>query len=321
LSPLCRHSVNDPASLRTAPVIASGSARSTNLGIIATLAMMICAMTVCLPLHGLGVVRDGTAEDEWLTSGGALDRALSQMKPLFIVLELDSDEDTNQRIKEILSDSGAKKSLSQTIWLKDRWEKIGDRWSWKSSSDDMTDKQRSVEQSARKRLEKLLHASGGKTVVAIFDPYLENGTLLQAGKLRSANLRKAIRASVKLSSAYQRSRTVTRKQLDKAQGFVQDSKHPEALRLLTQSALFKFPPIEPLLKRRDQLLEILHGRWKEARAEARELEHSNKLGEAAAKLETILKEYPHPEWDKQIREDVGRVWRRIQGPLFPGASR
>ena len=77
---------------------------------------------------------------------------------------------------------------------------------------------------------------------------------------------------------------------------------------------FDFPPNEPLLDRRAQLMEILEKRWKEARAEARDLELSNKLAEAAAKLEVILKEYPHPEWEKQIREDIGRVWRRIQGP-------
>ena len=139
--------------------------------------------------------------------------------------------------------------------------------------------------------------------------------LLQSGKLRSSNLRKAIRASIKLATTYERTRKITLLQVDKAQGFVQDSKHPQELQILTEEKFFKFPAVEPLLNRRDQLLEILHERWKEARFKAREMERSNQLAEAAAELEKILKEFPHPDWEKQIREDIGRGWRRIQGPV------
>lgn len=255
-----------------------------------------------------------TMSPEYLSAGVALEKALQKLQPIFLVLELDSDEGTRARLKKVLDDSAVQKSLKEAICLKDFWSRENGEWRWRDLSADYNEKQRKSESSARKVLEKLLRSSSEKSVVAIFDPYLNKGTLFSNSKLRASNLRKAIRTSQKVSEGYRRSRLLGEKILDRAQGFVQDERNADSLRTLVKLDELKFPPTEPLLDRRVRLMEILEKRWKEARAEARDLELSNKLAAAASKLEVILKEYPHPEWEKQIRDDIGRVWRRIQGP-------
>ena len=275
---------------------------------------VLCLSLVLTGIESRAQEPEESMSPEWLSAGVALEKAVQKLQPVFVVLELDSDEETRVRLQKVLSDSAVEKSLKDLICLKESWSRENGEWRWRDHSAGLDGNQRNKENSARKVLEKLLRSSSGKSVVAVFDPYLNKGTLFSYSKLRASNFRKAIRTSLKLSEGYRRARVLGEKLLDRAQGFVQDARHPDSLRTLAKMDEFRFPPNEPLLDRRAQLMEILEKRWKEARAEARDLELSNKLAEAAAKLEVILKEYPHPEWEKQIREDIGRVWRRIQGP-------
>lgn len=258
---------------------------------------------------------DSRGEDpEWLKPGQALEQSLDKLLPLFVVLELDSDEETTERLSKTLNDSSVKKSFEDVIFLRDHWVKTKGSWQWQRLPADLNSKQREAEVATRRLLEKLILASGGKSVVAVFDPYLQKGTVLTLSKLRAANVRKAIRATSKLCDGFRRSRKLAGKLLDKAQSQVQDSQNALALKTLADLDRFKFPHNEPLLARRTKLMEVLEERWKKARFEAREMERSNKLAAAAARLEEILKEFPHPAWEKEIRDDIGRVWRRIQGP-------
>ena len=253
-------------------------------------------------------------ELKWNRPGQALDQALGKLFPVIVVLALDSDEEITNKLAEVLGESSVKKSLDEVVLLRDEWVKTEKGWQWKVLPPDLDSDQRKSETASRQLLERLIVASGGKSVVAVFDPYLQKGTVLKASKLRASNLRKAIRATTKICEGFRRSRGLAEKLLDKAQMQVQDMQNAAALRTLAGLERFKFPANEPLLSRRTKLMELLEERWKKARFEAREMERSNRLAAAAARLEEILKEFPYPDWEKEIREDIGRVWRRIQGP-------
>ncbi len=253
-------------------------------------------------------------EVKWSRPGQALDQSLENLFPVIVVLALESDEETADKVAKVLEESSVKKLLSDVVLLRDRWIKTEKGWQWTKLPSNLDSGQRKSETASRQLLERLIVASGGKSVVAIFDPYLQKGTMLTPSKLRASNVRKAIRATTKICDGFRRSRELAGKLLDKAQMQVQDMQNASALRTLAGLERFRFPDNEPLLKRRAKLLELLEERWKKARFEAREMERSNRLAAAAARLEEILKEFPYPEWEKEIREDIGRVWRRIQGP-------
>ena len=253
-------------------------------------------------------------EVKWSRPGQALDQSLENLFPVIVVLALESDEETADKVAKVLEESSVKKLLSDVVLLRDRWIKTEKGWQWTKLPSNLDSGQRKSEIASRQMLERLIVASGGKSVVAIFDPYLQKGTMLTPSKLRASNVRKAIRATTKICDGFRRSRELAGKLLDKAQMQVQDMQNASALRTLAGLERFRFPDNEPLLKRRAKLLELLEERWKKARFEAREMERSNRLAAAAARFEEILKEFPYPEWEKEIREDIGRVWRRIQGP-------
>ena len=276
-------------------------------------------LLILLAWCGVPGVNPLTADEKdkpvaWETPGVALEKSIPALKPVLVYLKTESDSETDQKILGTLEDSGLKKMLPEILLLQDQWSRSGNDWRWKPLSGELASKAREREISARKLLEKLITASGGKSVVAVFDPYLHQGTVLTLAKLRASNLRKAIRASTKICDGFRRSRGLAEKLLDKAQLQVQDSRNAEALRTLAGMKRFRFPAGEPLLSRQSKLMEVLEERWKKARFEAREMERANRLAAAASRLEEILKEFPHPEWEKEIREDIGRVWRRIQGP-------
>ena len=253
-------------------------------------------------------------EVKWNRPGQALDQSLEKLFPVIVLLALESDEETTDKLANVLEDSSVKKLLSEVVLLRDKWIKTDKGWQWTKLPANLDSGQRKSETASRQLLERLIGASGGKSVVAIFDPYLQKGTVLTPSKLRASNIRKAIRATTKFCDGFRRSRELAGKLLDKAQMQVQDMQNASALRTLAGLERFRFPDNEPLLKRRSKLMELLEERWKKARFEAREMERSNRLAAAAARLEEILKEFPYPEWEKEIREDIGRVWRSIQGP-------
>jgi len=85
-------------------------------------------------------------------------------------------------------------------------------------------------------------------------------------------------------------------------------------RLLSQVAELALPAASPPAQRRLEVLGIVEKRWREAMAKAKQLEQKKRLGEAASALEKVLRDYPHAPWEKQTRTEIGRVWRRIQGP-------
>ena len=253
-------------------------------------------------------------ELKWNRPGQALDQSLDKLFPVIVLLALESDEETTDKLANVLEDSSVKKLLSEVVLLREKWIKTEKGWQWSKLPSNLDSGQRKSETTSRQLLERLIGASGGKSVVAIFDPYLQKGTVLTPSKLRASNVRKAIRATTKICDGFRRSRELAGKLLDKAQMQVQDVQNAPALRTLAGLERFRFPENEPLLNRRVKLMEILEERWKKARFEAREMERSNRLAAAAARLEEILKEFPYPDWEKEIREDIGRVWRRIQGP-------
>lgn len=85
-------------------------------------------------------------------------------------------------------------------------------------------------------------------------------------------------------------------------------------RLLTEVTGLELPPEAPPEQRRVELLKMVEKLWQKAMDQAKELERKNRLGEAASALEMVLKKFPHEAWEKQTRAEIGRVWKRIQGP-------
>lgn len=297
----------DSTETRFAPL--SGLSKVASLTFLSAIFLSLFFISVT-DLHAVS----DEGELKWDRPGQALDQSLEKLFPVIVLLALESDEEITGKLANVLEDSSVKKSLSEVVLLRDKWIKTDKGWQWAKLPSNLDSGQRKSETASRKLLERLIGASGGKSVVAIFDPYLQKGTVLTPSKLRASNVRKAIRATTKICDGFRRSRELAGKLLDKAQMQVQDVQNAPALRTLAGLERFRFPENEPLLKRRVKLMEILEERWKKARFEAREMERSNRLAAAAARLEEILKEFPYPDWEKEIREDIGRVWRRIQGP-------
>ena len=102
--------------------------------------------------------------------------------------------------------------------------------------------------------------------------------------------------------------------IGKATLLLQRGETADCCRQLEQAQKLKVPAQAPPEKRRVEVLGLLEKQWRQAMAKAKELERSNRLGEAASAYEKILKDFPHDPWEKEIRQEIGRVWRRIQGP-------
>ena len=251
---------------------------------------------------------------KWETPSKAIEKSIRDLKPLLIVIQCEGDIETGSKLEAVLEDRAVQSLVSDVILLRADWVKSGDGWIWKPFPEDWSESRKSVEDSERKNLSKIFGKPKGKTVVALFDPYLNKGTPFKGSQLKASKVRKVLRATLKVCQVYSRSRKAGEQLLDQSQLLVQDQKNKDAIRLMTQLDSLKFPEREPLLERRRKLHEILEIRWKNRRSDAREMELNQKLAAAASSYEEILKEFPHPPWEKEIREDIGRVWRRIQGP-------
>lgn len=261
---------------------------------------------------------DDSTDIHWTIPELAWPKALKLAQPMLLVLESSSDSGPVATLEEQLLQRSTARLMEKVVAVRVVLaEGDGGGWNW-SVEDPLGDSEESAERWSRDRvrpfLEKMFGKPDGKSKIAILDLLGRKRAQLEGDKISGSALRKGLKMAAKECSILARKMAQESRIVDKATLLLQRGETANCCRQLEQAQKLKVPLEAPPEKRRIEVLGLLEKKWREAMAKAKELERKNRLGEAASAYEKILKDFPHDPWEKEIRQEIGRVWRRIQGP-------
>ena len=274
--------------------------------------LLLC---LCTALLGASDTPDALP---WLSPEQGLPRALQLRQPQLVLLESPTDAGPARHLEQQLGNSSTARLLKDVVLIRIVWvvDSSGDM-QWPVPEDSVSAKDRQDHWS-RKRARKVIESALGppvpETVVAVLDLFGRQRARLQGKNISSSTLKKVLRQASQESRMLARKSAAATKLLDRATLVLGKEDTASCCRLLTEVTGLKLPPEAPPEQRRVELLEMVEKRWQKAMDQAKELERKNRLGEAASALEMVLKKFPHEAWEKQTRAEIGRVWKRIQGP-------
>jgi len=272
----------------------------------------------------------------WVSPQLGLARALQQRQPVLVLLESPGDPDPARHLEEQLQSSSIARSIRDVVLIRVVWKRGSKgEWLWPEGTDredgdredddredddreDAVDSQDAVKPWSRERVRKHVEMSLGKpserTVIGILDLFARQRARHPGKKISASALKKGLRAASQECRVLSRKWDAATKILDAATLLLSREETAPCCRQLGEVEKLKLPAEAPPSKRRGDLLALLEKRWRERMTAARDMEKKNRLGEAASAYEKILKDFPHPPWEKEIRAEIGRVWKRIQGP-------
>ncbi len=266
------------------------------------------------------VSADVVASSRWLDPEVGLPRALQQRQPILVLLESPADADPALHLDQLIQTPSIARLLEKVVLVRVVWKPDGGGgWAWpvEPNADD-AEAADDLPRWSRQKVQQLLRTSLGSpsktTVVGVLDQFGRQRAKHEGKKLSSSALKKVLRNASRESVVLSRKWDAATKLLDRATLVLGKEDTASCCRLLSQVAELALPSESPPAQRRLEVLGIVEKRWREEMAKAKLLENKNRLGEAASALEKILKDYPHAPWEKQTRTEIGRVWRRIQGP-------
>lgn len=264
-----------------------------------------------------------TASDDpvgtfWWTPEMGWPRALKLRQPILLVIEAPGDQAPILTLDEQLLTRSTARLMEKVVAVRVLLREVdGGGWQWPAEADPPAP-QKSSERWSRSQvripIEKMFGKPDGDSKIAILDLLGRKRAQLEGDKISGSALRKALKLAARECSVLSRKMTQESRLVDKATLLLQRGQTADCCRQLEEAQKLKVPAEAPPEKRRIEVLGLLEKQWREAMAKAKELERKNRLGEAASAYEKILKDFPHDPWEKEIRQEIGRVWRRIQGP-------
>ncbi|MEE2855825.1 MAG: hypothetical protein VX949_00365 [Planctomycetota bacterium] len=298
----------------------TGTWRILMLGGLLSTALLSTALLSSAPLSSAPLAADVVAGSRWLDPEVGLPRALQKRQPILVLLESPADADPALHLDQLIQTPSIARLLEKVVLVRVVWKPdAGGGWGWPAepklddaSPDD--DSHRWSRQKVQQLLSTSLGTPSSTTVVGILDQFGRQRAKHAGKKLSTSALKKVLRNASRESIVLSRKWDAATKLLDRATLVLGKDDTASCCRLLSQVAELALPSASPPAQRRLEVLGIVEKRWREAMAKAKQLEQKNRLGEAASALEKILKDYPHAPWEKQTRTEIGRVWRRIQGP-------
>ena len=277
--------------------------------------LILGLVCLCTSLLAAG---DAPEELPWLSPEQGLPRALKLRQPLLVLLESPANAGPARHLEQQLGNSSAARLLKDVVLIRIEWvvDSSGDvQWPVPVDSASAKDGQ---EHWSRKRARKVIESALGppsrETVVAVLDLFGRKRARLEGKNISSSTLKKVLRQASQESRMLSRKSAAATKLLDRATLVLGKEDTASCCRLLTEVTGLELPPEAPPEQRRVELLKMVEKLWQKAMDQAKELERKNRLGEAASALEMVLKKFPHEAWEKQTRAEIGRVWKRIQGP-------
>ncbi|MGE4619884.1 MAG: hypothetical protein AAEJ04_08780 [Planctomycetota bacterium] len=295
--------------------------------------MLLCLDTVCgsYPTTIIGQastapllanrVDDDPVGHSWLSPEEGLARALEMRQPVLLVLKSPADIEPFAALEEELLQRSTARVMEKVVAIRVLLEETpAGIWQWQPREIQDSDQSPSDRPSSWTRarvlqlVEKQLGKPKGHTTIAILDLFGRKKAQLDGKKISGSALRKGLKLATRECQLLAKKMIEVARRVDKATLLLQKEDTAGCCRQLQEAAQLKLPLEAPCEKRRQEVLGIVEKQWREAMAQAKELERKNQLGEAAALYEKILKDFPHDPWEKEVREAIGKVWRRIQGP-------
>ena len=277
--------------------------------------LVLGLVCLCSSLPGAS---DAPEERPWLAPEQGLPDALKRRQPILVLLESPSAADPARHLEQQLQNSSTARLLKDVVLIRVVWvvDGSGDvQWPAESTSAAGQDAETHwPRRRAQKAIETALGPPSEKTVVAILDLFGRQRARVEGKNISSSTLKKVLRQATKETRILSRKWDAATQLLDRATLVLGKEDTASCCRLLTEVSGLELPPEAPADQRRVALLKMVEKRWQKAMDQAKELERKNRLGESASALESVLKKFPHPAWEKQTRAEIGRVWKRIQGP-------
>ena len=261
---------------------------------------------------------DEPIEHRWVDPEEGLPRALELQQPILLLVESPRDPQPKVALEQELLNRSTARAMKKVISVRVLLRADPDGgWQWPletTTSDEKDQSQRWSRARVRRLIEKNLGNPKGDTVIAVLDMFGRRKAQVVGKKISPSALRKALKLATRECVVLSRKMDVADRLVDKATLLLQRDNTADCCRQLEEAQKLDLPIEAPPEQRRIEVLGLLEKRWREAMARAKQLERKNRLGEAASAYEKILKDYPHDPWEKEIRTEIGRVWRRIQGP-------
>ena len=285
------------------------------LGGLLSAALLSTALLSTAPLAA-----DVVGGTSWLDPEVGLPRALQKRQPILVLLESPADADPALHLDQMIKSPSIARLLEKVVLVRVVWKSDADGgWDWPAEANpDDAEAADDPHRWSRQRVQQLLSTSLGTpsatTVVGVLDQFGRQRAKHEGKKLTASALKRVLRNASRESVVLSRKWDAATKLLDRATLVLGKDDTASCCRLLSQVAELALPAASPPAQRRLELLGIVEKRWREAMAKAKQLEQKKRLGEAASALEKVLRDYPHAPWEKQTRTEIGRVWRRIQGP-------
>ena len=264
------------------------------------------------------VATDEPIATTWWQPELGLARALKLSQPVLLVIESPADPAPMVALEEQLLSRSTARALEKVVAIRVLLRAARDGgWEWPPETKP-TDPQQSSERWSRTRVRQLIEKTFGKpkgdTTIAILDLFGRKRAQLEGKKISGSALRKALKLASRECTVWSRKMAGQTQLVDKATLLLQRKDTAGCCRQLEQAAKLKLPVEAPPEQRRLEVLGLVEKQWRQEMAKAKELDRKNRLGEAAAAYEKILKDFPHDPWEKEVRTEIGKVWRRIQGP-------
>lgn len=262
-----------------------------------------------------------SASREWHDPGIGLATAAENGSPVLLLLVAPSGDEFEREALELLDHRSLTRTLTNLEAVRLRFKRSDDgEILWPPWGDEDEKGQGWNRERVRGHLEGGLGILGEASLLCLLDSYGQPLVRFDKRLPNRSKLRKALSAAVKVCN---QQATLARKvavELAKVGVAIERKKYADACRLMLPLEEIALPRVAPVLAERDRLREKLEKNFRLRLAAAEKLEKENKLGEAAADYEKVLREFPIPGWQREVRERIGRVWRKIQGPNPPGGA-
>lgn len=256
---------------------------------------------------------------EWQDPEIGLPRAAEKGSPVLLLLVAPSDDEFEREALELLGHRSLAKALAGLEAVRLRFVRSDDgKIKWPPEVDGEKKDQRWDRARVRDHLERGLGILGEGSLLCLLDSYGQPLVRYDRRLPGRSKLRKGLTSAVKVCNLQASLARKVAVELAKVGVAIERKKYADACRLMLSLEEIALPRVAPVLTERDRLRDKLEKKFRLRLAAAEKLEKGNKLGEAAADYEKVLREFPIPGWQREVRERIGRVWRKIQGPNPPG---